>query len=86
MNSTRSASPAPLTAPDRLLDGAAVLALLAAEVARAGTQARWCATHGISTAYLSDVLTGRREPGGKILDRLGLERVPYYRNKSADQA
>lgn len=30
---------------------------------------------GCSAAYLSDVINGRREPGPKILDFLGLERV-----------
>lgn len=30
---------------------------------------------GCSAAYLSDVINGRRDPGPKILDFLGLERV-----------
>jgi len=38
----------------------------------------------ISAAYLSDVLTGKMEPGPKILNYLGLERVELpavYRQK-----
>jgi lambda repressor-like predicted transcriptional regulator len=36
---------------------------------------------GVSPAYLSDVLNGNREPGPKIIDALGLERVVTYRKK-----
>lgn len=35
-----------------------------------------------SAAYLSDVLNGRREPGPKILEYLGLEWVLVKRSKS----
>ena len=38
---------------------------------------------GVSPAYLSDVLNGNREPGPKILDALGIERVVSYRQKRA---
>jgi len=34
---------------------------------------------GVSVSYLNDVLHGRREPQGKILEYLGLERVVTYR-------
>jgi hypothetical protein len=34
---------------------------------------------GVSAAFLGDVLHGRREPTGKILEYLGLERVVVYR-------
>jgi len=34
---------------------------------------------GVSESFLSDVLAGRREPTGKILDYLGYERVVSYR-------
>lgn len=42
------------------------------------TQAEWARTHGISAAYVSDVIQGRREPGEKILKALGLEKVVTY--------
>jgi transcriptional regulator with XRE-family HTH domain len=35
---------------------------------------------GVSQQYVSDVLTGRREPAGKILEYLKLERVVFYRS------
>ncbi len=34
---------------------------------------------GISEAYLSDFLNGRRGAGPAILKRLGFEPTPYYR-------
>lgn len=34
---------------------------------------------GVSVPFLNTLLTGKREPQGKILDFLGLERVVGYR-------
>lgn len=42
------------------------------------TQAAWAKAHGISPAYVSDVIQGRREPGEKILKALGLKRIVSY--------
>jgi DNA-binding transcriptional regulator YdaS (Cro superfamily) len=36
---------------------------------------------GVSRTYLNDVLQGRRKPGKKILDALGLERVTAYQSR-----
>ena len=36
---------------------------------------------GVSYQHLNDVLSGKREPAGKILTALGLERVVSYRVK-----
>lgn len=41
---------------------------------------------GISAQYLSDILKGRREPGQKMLDALGLERVITYESKKVSQS
>ena len=43
-----------------------------------GSQASSAKAHGVSPAYLSDVLNGRREPGEAILSALGLTRVAVY--------
>lgn len=59
-----------------------ILAALAKAVADAGSQAQWCSEHDVSTAYVSDVLRGRRDPGKKILDVLGYEAVTCYHAKS----
>jgi hypothetical protein len=64
-----------------LVEKPAVLAALAQSVAAGGNQLSWCKQNGVSPAYLSDVLSGRREPGPKILDVLGLEPVTVYRPK-----
>lgn len=45
----------------------------------AGSQKNLAAQLDVSESYLSDVLTGRREPGEKLLEALGLERVVTYR-------
>ena len=46
---------------------------------RKGTAAAWCREHEIARSYVSDVLGGRQEPAGKLLDALGIERVVSYR-------
>ncbi len=56
-----------------------VLALLAKQCERAGSQVAWAKANGVSGAYVSDVLARRREPGESILAALGLERVVTYR-------
>ncbi len=45
----------------------------------AGSQKAWAEAIGISSAFLSDVLGGGREPSPAILKPLGLERVVIYR-------
>jgi Helix-turn-helix len=44
-----------------------------------GSQKAFAKRVGISEQYLSDILKGRREPGVKLLDYFGLERVVGYR-------
>ena len=63
-----------------------VVALLESECAQAGSQAAWARKNHVSPAYLSDVLAGRREPGGKLLDALGLERFVSYERAEAKAA
>lgn len=46
-----------------------------------GSQKALAGALGVSESYLSDVILGRREPGDKLLDAMGLERVVTYRNK-----
>lgn len=43
------------------------------------TQMSLAAAIGVSASFLSDVMHGRREPTGKVLKYLGLERVVVYR-------
>jgi hypothetical protein len=58
-----------------------VRAILRDVVARAGSQKATALEAGVSYAFLNDVLHGRREPSGLLLDALGLERVVRYRAK-----
>jgi hypothetical protein len=45
------------------------------------TMKTWCAANGISPQYVVDVMRGRRSPGRKILDILGLEKIILYKRK-----
>lgn len=56
----------------------AVVAALAAYVKKAGSQHLAAEQLGISDAYLCDIKKGRREPGPKLLNALGLRRVVEY--------
>lgn len=53
--------------------------LLAQACEAAGSQRAWAEQNGLSSAYVNDVVTGKREPGAAILQRLGLEKVVIYR-------
>ncbi len=63
---------------DVVMTAEAVRELLSAEVAQAATAQAWAAALGLSPSYVSDVLNGRREPGDKMLEVLGLQRVTMY--------
>lgn len=56
--------------------------LLEAQCRKAGSQTAWAAANGISLSHVSNVINGRDLPGDKVLDALGLERLPtMYRRK-----
>lgn len=61
------------------MDKDQLLKMLARACKRSGSQANWAKAHGVSAAYVSDVLAGRRESGDKVLAALGVERVMVYR-------
>jgi DNA-binding transcriptional regulator YdaS (Cro superfamily) len=63
-----------------------VVALLVRECRKAGSQKAWADRHGLSGAFVSDAIHGRREPGPTLLDALGLERAPaeYRRKRKRD--
>jgi DNA-binding transcriptional regulator YdaS (Cro superfamily) len=50
-----------------------------------GNQFAWADRHGISAAYVSDVLSGRRLPGKKITEAMGLEAALLWRVPSQPQ-
>lgn len=47
------------------------------------SQTLWARAHGISPAYVSDTLSGKRDPAGKILCALGLTKTVAYVKASA---
>ncbi len=59
---------------------------LRAAIDAAGSQQEFARRMGISAQYINDVVRGRREPGQKILDALGIERVVSYRDIRRDDS
>ena len=51
---------------------AEVVAMLKRACTAAGTARAWAKQHGVSEAYVSDVLNSRRDPGEAICRALGL--------------
>lgn len=60
------------------LSKVALLERLRRKAARAGSQKALAGALGVTEAYLSEVLHGRREPGPTMLRALGLRRVVVY--------
>ena len=57
---------------DEIVSADDVMDALRTDIAKAGSQVSWGRRHGVGPGYLGDVLSGRRPPGGKILEALGL--------------
>lgn len=55
------------------MDQADVIALVAGKIVKAGSLRAYARQIGVSAAYLSDVMRGRRAPGRKILAPLGIK-------------
>lgn len=56
-------------------------ARIQAAVKVAGSQRALAKQWDVSPSYVTDLLRGLRDPGPKILDALGIERVVTYREK-----
>ena len=63
---------------DELYEITSVVARLGKLCQHMGGQSNWAKANGVSTAYVNDILQGRREPGKKVLDVLGFEKRVYY--------
>lgn len=57
------------------MEASDVRALLRARIERAGSLRKAATELSISAAYLSDIMLGRREPGRKVCDALGIEKT-----------
>lgn len=64
-----------------MLDEQDIRDRLRGAIDRAGSQRTFAEQHKMALQYVNDVLRGRRRPGQKILDALGVERVCFYREK-----
>lgn len=53
-----------------------VIAHIRKRVEKAGSLRQWARDVGLSAPYVSDVLSGRRDPGPKVLTVLKIEKVP----------
>ncbi len=60
-----------------------LVGLLARHIEQTGSQQAWAKAHGISKAYVCDVINRRAQPGTKILKALDLEKVIMYRAKKS---
>lgn len=60
---------------DQLID------LIRAAVKASGSQRALARKWKVTPAYITDLLHGLRDPGPKILDALGYERVVLYRER-----
>lgn len=59
-----------------------VVVALQSAIRAAGSQKAFAQQHAISEQYVADVLHKRREPGQKILDALGYEKMVFYRKRA----
>lgn len=62
------------------MDANAVRRLLSQAVSKTSVTG-WAETHGVDRVHVHQVLSGRREPGDKILEPLGLIRVVSYQRE-----
>lgn len=59
---------------NNILTSVDVLGVLRRECSDLGTQKAWAEKHGVSPAYVNDLLQGRREISDNVADMLGYER------------
>jgi len=60
------------------VDARIVRERIAAEIKRAGSQARYAKKMGMSQPMLSQILSGERRPGEELLAKLGYRAVEHY--------
>jgi hypothetical protein len=55
--------------------------LLSKAIQEAGSQANFADSNGMSRQYLTDVIKGRRDLSGKILEALNLEKIIEFQHR-----
>lgn len=61
-----------------MISTAKFLTILRNACTAAGTQKAWAKAHNISTAHVTDVLSGRRAPSAKIAAALGFTPIRVF--------
>lgn len=64
------------------MNAAGVRRSLAAQAKRYGSQRALAKAIGVSATFLNDIICGHREPSGKPITFLGLERKVTYTRKA----
>lgn len=64
-----------------MLTTAGVLRVLNRHARREGSQSALAAKIQVSRAFLNDIINRKREPSGKVLEFLGLEKKIFYTKK-----
>lgn len=64
--------------PNDIFPLGALRALLKAMCGNAGGMRAWGRKHGVTAAYVSRVIAGKKIPGKKLLDAMGLEPSTVY--------
>ncbi len=67
-----------------MIDRDHLIELIRLAITVAGNQRKLAHQWDVSPSYITDLLGGMRDPGPKILDALGYERVVLYRKKEAN--
>lgn len=62
-----------------ILSHSELMDALRKRVLTAGSQRKLASEYGMSVAFISSVLKGRKAPGPRLLDRLGYEPLTVYR-------
>ncbi len=63
----------------RLIHADDLLNILLSECAELGSQKAWAEKHGLSPAYVSDIIHGRREISDKVAQLLGYSRQVSFK-------
>jgi transcriptional regulator with XRE-family HTH domain len=66
---------------DNIFDNEELIDYVEQSISIYGTKKEFARVHGISAQYLGDFLQGRRSPGQKLLNAIGMEKVVLYRTK-----
>jgi DNA-binding transcriptional regulator YdaS (Cro superfamily) len=68
------------------LDLAAMRKIITEKIDRFGGQTAWANRHGISVAYVNDIVMGRKSISPRVARMIGYERRTIYQRRNAKGA